>query len=214
MGEEIWNYIAKIGALWGFIGAIIVLLVNLYFTSRGKKEELRPYIEVLRVVADPLLHKGALKKGGKMILTDELKKYLSEQREDSGSKSGGVNLYPTFLKVKNISSNPCFGLKVKGIKESGSIKNTFIDMEFYVLKGDDELYIPLETPNSSVYNQVTLEVEYKTVANEKMIYKNKTTSKNGKELELLQSIYVVKKWGRDERIVETTASNIEWQIIK
>ncbi|WP_154817172.1 hypothetical protein [Bacillus thuringiensis] len=37
MGEEILNYITKIGPMWGFIGAIIALGVNTYVTNKGKK---------------------------------------------------------------------------------------------------------------------------------------------------------------------------------
>lgn len=87
-------------------------------------------------------------------------------------------------------------------------------MEFYVLKGDDELYVPMKTINSLVYPTVIVEVEYTTLANEKMIFRSETTVENGKEVKISQSIYVVKRWWRNEKIVQTTVSNIEWKDIK
>ena len=76
-----------------------------------------------------------------------------------------------------------------------SYKEHFQDLEFYVLKGDDELYVPMKTINSLVYPTVIVEVEYTTLANEKMIFRSETTVENGKEVKISQSIYVVKDGG-------------------
>ena len=47
-----------------------------------------------------------------------------------------------------------------------------------------------------------------------MIFRSETTVENGKEVKISQSIYVVKRWWRNEKIVQTTVSNIEWKDIK
>ncbi|PFW00425.1 hypothetical protein COL21_08245 [Bacillus thuringiensis] len=207
MGEEILNYITKIGPMWGFIGAILALVVNTYVTNKSKKVGLRPYIEVVRTMANP--NDGVFKKGSKIILTDELEEHLAKVKE-SGIQNE-LTLRPNFLKVKNLSSNPCFGLRIKGVQQNSNVKETFLDLEFYVLNGDEELYIPLKPTNNLIYQTQIMEIEYATLANEKMLYKNETTSKNGKTVEILQSIYVIKSWWKNEKIVKTTASNLKWK---
>ncbi|OOR26161.1 hypothetical protein [Bacillus cereus] len=209
MGEEILNYITKIGPMWGFIGAIIALGVNTYVTNKGKKVGVRSYVEVLKVAAN--LNDGVFKKGSKIVVTDELEEHLEKNKVEESGITDELKLRPNFLKIKNISSNPCFGLRIKGIKQNSIEKEKFIDLEFYVLKDDEELYIPLKSLNNVIYPTLILKVEYTTLANEKMIYENKITSKNGEVVEILQSIYVIKKWWKNEKIVKTTASDIKWR---
>ncbi|MDR4903075.1 hypothetical protein RGW67_19265 [Bacillus mycoides] len=215
MGEVTWDMIiTKVAPISGFIGAIIALVVNTYFTNKGKKAGVRPYIEVVSLRADPNLDDGGFKEGAKMVVDEELKEHLNTSREEEDEMPDGLKWRANFLKIKNISSNPCFGLRIKRTLQNLNVKEHFRDLEFYVLKGDDELYIPMKPINSLVYPTVIVEVEYTTLANEKMIFRSETTSKNGKEIEILQSIYVVKRWWRNEKIVQTTVSNVEWKDIK
>ncbi|EEL44502.1 hypothetical protein bcere0021_34580 [Bacillus cereus Rock3-42] len=209
MGEGILNYITVIGPMWGFIGAIIALGVNTYVTNKGKKVGVRSYVEVLRVAAN--LNDGVFKKGSKIVVTDELEKQLAKIKVEESGITDEFKLRPNFLKIKNISSNPCFGLRIKGIKQNSTEKEKYIDLELYVLKDDEEIYIPMKSINNMIYPTLILKVEYTTLANEKMIYENKMTSKNGEVVEILQSIYVTKKWWKNEKIVKTTASNIKWR---
>ncbi|EJS58178.1 hypothetical protein ICG_01917 [Bacillus cereus BAG1X1-3] len=214
MGEVTWDVIiTKVAPISGFIGAIIALVVNTYFTNKGKKAGVRPYIEVVSLRADPNLDEGGFKKGAKMVVDEELKKHLDTSKEENEILDG-LKWRPTFLKIKNISSNPCFGLRIKRTQQNSNAKEYFRDLEFYVLKGDDELYIPMKTINSLVYPKVIVEVEYTTIANERMIFRSEMTFKNEKEVEILQGIYVVKRWWKNEKIVQTTVSNVEWKDIK
>ncbi|WP_182813731.1 hypothetical protein [Bacillus sp. ME78] len=209
MGEEILNYITKIGPMWGFIGAIIALGVNTYVTNKGKKVGARSYVEVLRVAAN--INDGVFKKGSKIVVTDELEEQLAKIEVEESAITDELKLRPNFLKIKNISPNPCFGLRMEGIQQNATEKEKYIDLELYVLKEDEEIYIPLKSLNNINYPTLILKVEYTTLANEKMIYENKITSKNGEVVEILQSIYVIKKWWKNEKIVKTTASNIKWR---
>ncbi len=42
-----------------------------------------------------------------------------------------------------------------------------------------------------------------------MIYRSKTTLDKEKELEIIQIIYVVKRWCENEKVVQTIVSNTE-----
>ncbi|MEN3132062.1 hypothetical protein [Bacillus albus] len=215
MGEVTWDVIlTKVAPISGFIGAIIALVVNTYFTNKSKKAGVRPYIEVVSLRANPNFDDGGFKVGAKMVVDDEFKEHLKKSEEEEDEMPDELKWRPNFLKIKNISSNPCFGLRIKRTIQSLVVKEHFQDLEFYVLKGDDELYVPMKTINSLVYPTVIVEVEYTTLANEKMIFRSETTVENGKEVKISQSIYVVKRWWRNEKIVQTTVSNIEWKDIK
>ncbi|AVP48419.1 hypothetical protein [Bacillus cereus] len=217
MGEITWGLITKVAPISGFIGAIIVLVVNTYFTNKGKKAGVRSYVEVVRASADPELDKGVFKTGSKMILTDELEEHLAKSKEDGGIIPDALKWRPNFLRVNNISANPCFGMKIKGvqkIQKKPNLNETFIDLELYALKGGDEIYIPLKSINSTNDSTIIIEIEYKTLANERMLYKNEMVYKDGELDKIVQSIYVVKWWWRNEKVVHTTVSNVEWKTIK
>lgn len=84
-----------------------------------------------------------------------------------------------------------------------------MNLEFYVLKDDDGLYISIKTINNLVYPTVIVEVEYTTLVTEKIIHRSKPTFDKEKELKILQIIYVIKRWCQNEKVVQTTLSNTE-----
>lgn len=196
--------------MWGFIGTIIALIFNLRNANSLKKKDLRAFVVVESTIANPYADDKILKEGGKLILTEEYKKALAEYRVSGSDKK---IIQGTFIKIKNISSNHCFDMQIKVILKDKTGENTLNAVDVYVLEGKDELYIPSLSFNTEVYETKRVEVEYKTIANEKMKYINQTI-KNSKGEDIVKHSMHVRTWLRDREVVMTNGSSLRWEVIK
>lgn len=196
--------------MWGFIGTIIALIFNLRNANSLKKKDLRAFVVVESTIANPYADDKILKEGGRLILTEEYKKALAEYRLSGSDKK---IIQGTFIKIKNISSNHCFDMQIKVILKDKTGENTFNTVDVYVLEGKDELYIPSLSFNTEVYEIKRVEVEYKTIANEKMKYINQTI-KNSKGEDIVKHSMHVRTWLRDREVVMTNGSSLRWEVIK
>ncbi|PGN55317.1 hypothetical protein CN961_22635 [Bacillus thuringiensis] len=197
-------------SMWGFIGTIIALIFNLRNANSLKKKDLRAFVVVESTIANPYADDKILKEGGRLILTEEYKKALAEYRLSGSDKK---IIQGTFIKIKNISSNHCFDMQIKVILKDKTGENTFNTVDVYVLEGKDELYIPSLSFNTDVYEIKRVEVEYKTIANEKMKYINQTI-KNSKGEDIVKHSMHVRTWLRDREVVMTNGSSLRWEVIK
>ncbi|PEM52996.1 hypothetical protein [Bacillus toyonensis] len=197
-------------SMWGFIGTIIALIFNLRNANLLKKKDLRAFVVVESASAKPYADDTILKEGGRLILTEEYKKALAKYRS-SGSDEKAVQC--TFIKIKNISSNHCFDMQIKVILKDRTGEHTLNTVDVYVLEGKDELYIPSFSFNTEVYEIKRVEVEYKTIANEKMKYINQTM-KNSKGEDIVKHSMYVRTWLRDQEVVMTNSSSLRWEVIK
>lgn len=196
--------------MWGFIGTIIALIFNLRNANSLKKKDLRAFVVVESTIANPYADDKILKEGGRLILTEEYKKALAEYRVSGSDKK---IIQGTFIKIKNISSNHCFDMQIKVILKDKTGENTLNAVDVYVLEGKDELYIPSLSFNTEVYEIKRVEVEYKTIANEKMKYINQTI-KNSKGEDIVKHSMHVRTWLRDREVVMTNGSSLRWEVIK
>lgn len=213
MWAEVWSYVTTTGSMLGFVGSMIALLVNVFITTKGKKEGLRAYIDVERITANPKLDNYHYQKGSKLICTEEYEKLLSLLGEESNREMIENGAQCTFLKIKNMSSNPCFGMKIKLMLQSTNDNKDVEEIDIYVLQGSEELYIPFLYPRDKDYPTTILKVTYKTLANENMTYENKTTEGYKEEFTVIQSIYV-RKWFINRRVIHTPTTNLDWRFLK
>lgn len=197
-------------SMWGLIASIIVLIVNLINANSLKKKDLRAFVVVESVSAKPYADDTILKEGGRLILTEEYKEALAKYRS---SGSDEKVLQGTFIKIKNISSNHCFDMQIKVILKDETGEKPLNTVDVYVLEGEDELYIPSFSFNTEVYEIKRVEVEYKTIANEKMKYINQTI-KNSKDEDSVKHSMYVRRWLRDKEVVMTNGSSLRWEVIK
>ncbi|PGW63553.1 hypothetical protein COE18_10330 [Bacillus cereus] len=199
--------------MWGLIASIIVLIINLINANSVRKKSLRSFIVVEGLKSNPYSKDKILKEGARLILTEEYEKNLSNLREAGNLDEKEANFY--FLKIKNISSSPCFGMEVKFTIQDSLYDNEIKTINIYALESDEELYIPY--PNDFItaidYKIKKTEIVYTTVANEKMVYINETSPDGVKKVDVKQSIHVRKWWG-DKKVVMVTDSNLDWDILK
>ncbi|HDR7783968.1 TPA: hypothetical protein QCY04_004335 [Bacillus wiedmannii] len=212
MLEQILAFVTQY-SMWGLIASIIVLIVNLINANSVRKKSLRSFIVVEGLKSNPYSKDKILKVGARLILTEEYEKNLSNLREPGNLDEKEANFY--FLKIKNISSNPCFGMEVKFTIHDSLYDNEIKTINIYALESDEELYIPY--PNDFItaidYKIKKTEIVYTTVANEKMVYINETSPDGVKKVDVKQSIHVRKWWG-DKKVVIVTDSNLDWDILK
>lgn len=104
-------------------------------------------------------------------------------------------------------------MQIKVILKDKTGENTLNAVDVYVLEGKDELYIPSLSFNTEVYETKRVEVEYKTIANEKMKYINQTI-KNSKGEDIVKHSMHVRTWLRDREVVMTNGSSLRWEVIK
>ncbi|WP_242238134.1 hypothetical protein [Bacillus cereus group sp. BfR-BA-01316] len=198
-------------SMWGFIGSIIALIFNLRNANSLRKKNLRSYVVVESVTDNPYSEDKVLKKGGRLILTEEYKKCLAEHRQVS--EFDEKELQGTFIKIKNISSNPCFDVVIKVILQDSIGEKLLNTVDIYLLEGNDELYIPSLSFNTMVYEMKRVEVEYKTITDEKMKYINQTINDSRGKDSVKHSMYV-RTWLRDRKVVMTNGSSLKWEVIK
>lgn len=212
MLEQTFAFITQY-SMWGLIASIIVLIVNLINANSVRKKSLRSFIVVEGLKSNPYSKDKILKEGARLILTEEYKKNLSNLREVVNLDEKEANFY--FLKIKNISSSPCFGMEVKFTIPDSLYNNEIETINIYALESDEELYIPY--PNDFItaidYKIKKTEIVYTTVANEKMVYINETSPDGVKKVDVKQSMHVRKWWG-DKKVVMVTDSNLDWDILK
>ncbi|MGG1197363.1 hypothetical protein BK720_04670 [Bacillus thuringiensis serovar brasilensis] len=212
MLEQMLAFITQY-SMWGLIASIIVLIVNLINANSVRKKSLRSFIVVEGLKSNPYSKDKILKEGARLILTEEYEKNLSNLREADNLDIKEANFY--FLKIKNISSSPCFGMEIKFTLQDSLYKNEFKTINIYALESDEELYIPY--PNDFItaidYKIKKTEIVYTTVANEKLVYINETSPDGVKKVDVIQSMHV-RKWCGDKKVVIVTGSNLDWEILK
>lgn len=212
MWEELWSYLVKNGPVLAFTGTMITLLVNLFTSRKDKKKSLRAFITTDLVKSNFVLEGYHSKKGSKLFITKNYEEMLSEFNKISHPIKELNEISCTFLKIKNITSNHCFGprVEVNLIAESKEIKSEKFDI--YMLQGDEEVYIPLLSDDNECNLTENIIVTYNTLANETMIYENKTIREDGKVEQIIESVYV-KGWFRNKTVITSLGSNAKWKVL-
>lgn len=205
---EIWNYIVKTGSMLAFIGSMITLLVNLVLTRRVNTANSRTYLECTVTDSDIRLNNSGYKMGSKVFDSKEFSA-LAQKLEDE-RKRGVVETRDIcrFFKVENIGSNPCFDVKIRltlKCKDTDEINKKW---DIYSLKEDEQIYIPIIDSNFQKYTVPLIEVDYKTTANETLMYRNEMMDKNHKK------IIVMKSGLRGQKLITIDGPILKWKTLK
>ncbi|MGG4231151.1 hypothetical protein [Bacillus paramycoides] len=212
MWEQLWSYLVKNGPVLAFTGTMITLLVNLFTTRKDKKKSLRAFISTDLILGNFTLNGYHYEKGSKLFITKKYEELREEFDNLSLSKEALSEIPCAFLKIKNITSNHCFGprVEVNIISESKEIKSMMFDI--YMLQANQEVYIPLISDDTEDQFTETIKVTYSTLANEVMTYKSKTIRKDGQVEQIIESVYV-KGWFRNKTVITSLGSNSKWKVL-
>ncbi|MDC7971741.1 MULTISPECIES: hypothetical protein [Bacillus] len=209
---DLWEYILKNGTMWGLIGALITLGINILITRKTKKENARVFLDthaIERNVKNKLDNEG-YENRAQLLLTDkynELMGLLEDAHEDN-LKEARI----PYLVIENLSSNPCFGMKVNFNLKANSGKEEVEDFDIYTMKANGIVIIPLI--HNGGYETNILEITYSTLESETMKYKAITTYKGKKEgtekddVEIKQTVYRKGLFGIYREIFSTTGSGM------
>ncbi|ALL24084.1 hypothetical protein ABEX41_08620 [Bacillus tropicus] len=211
MWEQLWSYLVENGPVLAFTGTMITLLVNLFTTRKDKKKSLRAFISTDLILGNFALNGYHYEKGSKLFITKKYGELRDELDKLSLTKEELSKIPCSFLKVKNITSNHCFGPKVEVniISESKEIKSMMFDI--YMLQANEEVYIPLLSDDEDQFTE-TIKVTYSTLANEVMTYKSKVIREDGQLEQIIESVYV-KGWFRNKAVITSLGSNSKWKVL-
>lgn len=206
MWKEIWAYISTTGSMLAFIGSILTLIVNLFITRKNRKEGARAYIDTKMALAEIDLEKFPYEAGSRLIITDEYAEYCKRNKQEKQKY--------TFVQMKNISKNPCFGprIKLKLVDGNKNIKHQIFDV--YMLQENEVMYIPIISSEGHHYNVDTIEVTYKTLANEIMTYRSRVIQDaSSQKVKVIESISI-RKWFRECKLISTSGLGVNWKLLK
>ncbi|HDR7766311.1 TPA: hypothetical protein QCY08_003315 [Bacillus paranthracis] len=192
----LWDYILKNGSMWGLIGSLITLGINVFITRKTKKENARVFLDTRSLERNVItqLDNEDYKNGAHLLLTD---KYIEMMEGiESAKKSHSEELEKStmqFLEIENMSSNPCFGMKIKHYLKANSGKEETDECDIYTMKANDIVIFPLI--NDGGYETNIIEIIYNTLESETMkyecitTYKGKILDTDKDDVEVKQTVY-------------------------
>lgn len=209
---DLWEYILKNGTMWGLIGALITLGINVLITRKTKKENARVFLDthaIERNVENKLDNEG-YENGARLLHTDKYDEMMEllETAHEENLKEARI----PYLAVENLSSNPCFGMKVKYYLKANNGKEEVEEFDIYTMKPNAIVIIPLI--HDGGYETNILEIIYSTLASETMKYKAITTYKGKKEgtekddVEIKQTVYRKGLFGIYRELFSTLGSGM------
>lgn len=205
---EMWKYIVTTGSILAFIGSMITLLVNFVLSRRVNTASSRTYLECIIVDSNIRLENSGNKKGAKLFHSKEYRTLTQKFKDEKDRDVKETRDECRFLKVENIGSNPCFDVKVRLTLKCGDTEEINKNWDIYSLKEDEEIYIPLIDSNFQKYTIPVIEVEYKTIANETLIYRNEVMDNNHKK------IIVMKSGLRNQKLITIDGPALKWETLK
>ncbi|PER23512.1 MULTISPECIES: hypothetical protein [Bacillus] len=205
---EMWNYIVTTGSILAFIGSMITLLVNFVLSRRVNTASSRTYLECIMIDSNIRLENSGNKKGAKLFHSKEYRTLTQKFKDEKDRGVKETRDECRFLKVENIGSNPCFDVKVRLTLKCGDTEEINKNWDIYSLKEDEEIYIPLIDSNFQKYTIPVIEVKYKTIANETLIYRNEVMDNNHKK------IIVMKSGLRNQKLITIDGPALKWETLK
>ncbi|MGH0830860.1 hypothetical protein ACQVTX_21470 [Bacillus pretiosus] len=212
MWAQLWSYLVKNGPLLAFTGTMITLLVNQFMANKDKKKSLRAFITTDLISGNFALEGYHYKKGSKLFITETYEEIRSLYGKLPTSKTALNQIPCAFLKIKNITSNHCFGpiVEVHVVSKNKEIKSMKFDI--YMLQAGEEIYIPLISNDNGDFFTETIKVTYNTLANEVMTYESKTIREDGKAEKIIESVYVKRRFG-NQTVITSLGSNTKSKIL-
>ncbi|MDA1553581.1 hypothetical protein PDK45_01145 [Bacillus cereus] len=207
-----WDEIVRNSSMLGLIGSLITLAFNIFITRKTKKESARVYLNTSAFNTNALdqISKEKYANEARLMLTDKYKETM-----DLIKKADKEILSTTpmeFLEIENMSSNPCFGMKVKFSLKANNGKEENQEFDIYTMKGNEIVIIPLI--NDGGYETNTLEIIYNTIESETMKYESTTKYKVEKgvadkiDVEVTQTVYRKLWFGMYLKMFSTSGSGM------
>ncbi|PFL02886.1 hypothetical protein [Bacillus thuringiensis] len=210
---EALGNIVQTGSMLAFIGSMVTLVVNLKINKRTNKVSSRTYLHTTVENTNLLLADFHFEDRAKLIFTDEYRNFVRGLNGLENADKIKSKTPCSFLKIGNLGSNPCFDVKIRLTLEEWNKELIHKSYNVYVLQEGEDIFIPLVTFNREKYTLVFSEIEFKTLANETLIYQIRPVQEANGRVNITQGMYV-KRMIKNKKIFQLNAPDLEWRKLK